>query len=154
VLASDIVFIGLRDGRAAELAASLRRCAARCTALLFAFEERLCDEEQEFMEGLGLRAKAATRVGELQADATAAATGAAAMATTAVAAERPQPHGPLEVTELRGAAVALTYEQSLKGAGGHPDTELWNPQLFWEPPPIRMFVLRARRPQWEGCGDR
>ena len=50
----------------------------------------------------------------------------------------------LAVKELRGSSVELLYEDSLakQGAGGHPDTDLFNPHLFWEPPPVRMFILK------------
>ena len=51
---------------------------------------------------------------------------------------------PLDVLEVKGAAVEVTQETALQGAGGHADTDLFNPALFWEPPPIRLFLLRAR----------
>lgn len=51
---------------------------------------------------------------------------------------------PLRVREVTGPAVSiLRPEDALQGAGGHPDTDLWTPSLFWEPPPIRLFVLCA-----------
>ena len=50
----------------------------------------------------------------------------------------------VDARELTGAAVAVTLETALVGAGGHADTDLWNPSLFWEAPPIRMFVLTER----------
>lgn len=87
-----------------------------CRSLIFVFEERLPDEEQEFMQELGL---GASSEGALNST--------------------------LSVEELKGEAVTIEYEQSLQGAGGHADTELWNPSLFWTPPPIRMFILRPRR---------
>lgn len=52
--------------------------------------------------------------------------------------------GPLLVEELKGKDVEVTFENRLQGAGGHADTDLWNPSLFWEPPPIRMFILRKK----------
>lgn len=51
---------------------------------------------------------------------------------------------PLRVCEVTGPAVVLRAEDALQGAGGHPDTDLWSPSLFWEPPPIRMFILSER----------
>lgn len=113
VIASDIVFIAIRDHREAELKATLIDMARRSHAVLFSFEERVIREEQDFMESLGL--------GATEADA-----------------------APLDVTELKGDAVKVEAETALKGAGGHADTDLWNPSLFWEPPPIRMFILRAK----------
>jgi predicted nicotinamide N-methyase len=56
VVASDIVFIAIRDKRTAQLQATLRALAGRCACLLFVFEERLPDEEQAFMQQLGLGA--------------------------------------------------------------------------------------------------
>jgi predicted nicotinamide N-methyase len=125
VLASDILFIALRDKRTAELAATLRQlllAANACPCVAFIFEERLPDEEEAFM-----RALAATDVEEDQR---------------------------LDVQEL--ALPPLAYEDSLQaaadaartsGPGGHPDTNLWTPRLFWEPPPVRLFALRRRKPR-------
>lgn len=61
----------------------------------------------------------------------------------------------LDVEELVGSAVAVTQETALQGAGGHADTELWNPSLFWEPPPIRFVILRqpAAAARGGGTGD-
>ena len=56
------------------------------------------------------------------------------------------PPPPFHVVELsKELSTTPSYEESLKSAGGHPDHELWNPTLFWEPPPVRMFVLRLAR---------
>ena len=141
-IASDIAFIALRDGREAALRDTLVAVAAHCryvgggflmvdsthppphshprthptarrSAVLFVFEERLCREEQAFMESLGLGCDSSG--GAL-----------------------------LEVEELKGADVEVEADTALVGAGGHADTDLWNPNLFWEPPPIRMFILRRR----------
>ena len=83
------------------------------------FEERLPDEEQALMSRLGLGGGAGGATG---------------------------PPPPLHVDELCGAAVRVDFEDSLQrlGAGGHADTDLFNPHLFWECPPVRLFVLRAR----------
>jgi len=115
VVGSDILYIALRDSRTAELAATVRSLAQVSSSILWVFEERLPAEEEAFM--------AALRCGG------------------GLGGGAPAP--PLAVRELTGDAVALTYEQSLKGAGGHADTELWNPHLWWEPPPIRMFVINS-----------
>lgn len=95
---------------------------APCSCIIMSFEERLPDEEQAILVRLGLGGGA---------------------------------HGggaggppPLHVEELQGAAVRVDFEDSLQrlGAGGHADTDLFNPHLFWECPPVRLFVLRARAP--------
>jgi hypothetical protein len=126
ILASDIVFIAIRDGITDKLAASLRELTQHCHRLLFVFEERLPDEEQEFMELLGLPRSSKPRSRR------------AATAPPPVAISEP---ATLQVLEITGDALVLTQEDALKGAGGHPDTELWMPSLFWEPPPIRLFIL-------------
>ena len=110
VFCSDILYIALRDKRTDELEATVREIAVRAAVIVFSFEERLPQEEQQFMLKLGLDD---------------------AMA-------------PLDVLEVKGAAVEVTQETALQGAGGHADTDLFNPALFWEPPPIRLFLLRAR----------
>ncbi|RYG51386.1 hypothetical protein EON66_10815 [archaeon] len=81
-----------------------------CRAIIFVFEERLCRQEEAYMQSLGLSGE-----------------------------------GPLLVEELKDKDVEVTFENRLQGAGGHADTDLWNPSLFWEPPPIRMFTLRSKR---------
>jgi predicted nicotinamide N-methyase len=116
IIASDIVFIALRDSREKELQATLRLLAPKCRALLFVFEERLMREEQEFMEQLGLGASEASLLANPDM---------------------------LRVEERKGEDVRVEQATALQGAGGHADTDLWNPGLFWEPPPIRMFVIRA-----------
>ena len=45
-------------------------------------------------------------------------------------------------------AAALREEECLAARGGcaangHARTHIWTPRLFWEPPPLRLFVLRA-----------
>ena len=50
----------------------------------------------------------------------------------------------LHVEEGPPRELALPYDESLQGAGGHPDSdELWHPSLFWSPPPVRLFVFRG-----------
>lgn len=93
----------------------------RC--IVMSFEERLPDEEQAFMVRLGLGRSAGA--GDSDRDSAA-----------------PLPP-PLLVEELGGDAVTVDFEDRLEGAGGHADTSLFNPYLFWECPPIRMFVIRA-----------
>jgi hypothetical protein len=111
-IASDIVFIALRDKREKELSATLRGLlsAGVCRRLVFGFEERLCDEEEAFVCALEAECSAW-----------------------------------MELTELRGGHVSYDFDEALQGAGGHPDTALWNPRLFWECPPMRIFVLRVRQ---------
>jgi len=94
-----------------------------------AFEERLPDEEQALMERLGL----APRGG-----------GGAPQPPDDEQRSGVAPPPPLLVHELTGDAVRVDFEDSLQrqGAGGHADTELFNPFLFWECPPVRLFVLR------------
>jgi hypothetical protein len=50
---------------------------------------------------------------------------------------------PVRVVEFVGEAVALDFVDSLaaRGAGGKADTSIWTPQLFWEPPPVRLFAI-------------
>jgi predicted nicotinamide N-methyase len=113
VVASDILFIALRDSRTAELTATLAGLTRVARGVLFAFEERLFRQEDAYMRALG--------------------------DTTVALADA------VVVEEVDKAHCAVEYEDSLakQGAGGHPDTDLWNPHLFWECPPVRMFIMRA-----------
>ena len=126
-LLSDILYIAIRDKREAELAHTIRALAPHCGALIMSLEERLPDEEQAFMERLGLAPPAARE-------------------RSGGAPEAPpdEGEGKLEVEELTGDAVHIEFEDSLKGAGGHADTDIFSPFLWWTPPPIRMWVIRAR----------
>jgi predicted nicotinamide N-methyase len=138
VLASDIVFIAIRDGITAKLAATIRDLVLNhCQRLLFVFEERLPDEEQEFMEELGLAPHPTAR--RRRHESAEEGVHVSGMSEESSAAKLM-----LDVREVTGDAVVLTQEEALKGAGGHADTDLWNPSLFWEPPPIRLFILSKR----------
>ena len=129
VCASDVLYIAIRDKRTAALRQTLVCLKERCRCMLFAFEERLVDEEQAFMEELGLEPRAAAASSE----------GAAASSERASVSSAPPP---FRVVELgRDLCTIPSYDDSLKGAGGLPDTDLWNPSLFWTAPPVRMFVL-------------
>jgi hypothetical protein len=130
-VASDILFIALRDGRTKELAYTLKNLLLKgvTKAILFAFEERLWREEDEWMRevmGLGFEPPSSP-------------SGSAATAE--------DDRHLFRVTELKGDDVTLTFEESLasKGAGA-PDSEIFNPFLFWECPPVRMFIITLRKP--------
>jgi hypothetical protein len=162
VVASDIAFIAVRDGRTVELKQTLTELLHRrvCRAILFGYEERLFREEEAMMRDLGLGyeppvpAAAAADAGATvdgtgdAADlSTAAASGPESASAAAVShAEAVAPASLLVVEELKGSAVDLEFEDSLakQGAGGHADTDLFNPYLFWTPPPVRLFILRLR----------
>jgi hypothetical protein len=118
-LCCDVLYIALRDGLARELSATLRRLVAGSAArggLLFAFEERLIDEEAAFMAALAEPLA--------PAPAGCAPEGAPALRV----AELPPPAG----------AAALTREEALLGCGGEGE-QLG--ALFWLPPPVRLFLL-------------
>ena len=104
-VACDILYIALRDGVAPLLADTLRQAVTLCGFVLFAFEERLPDEESAFMEELALT---------------------------------------VGVQEWGKGECVLSIDEAIEGTGGHASTELWNPRLFWEPPPLRVFTLKAR----------
>jgi len=153
-VASDIIFIALRDSRTRELRRTLAGLLLGdgtpplCRALLLAYEERLCRDEQAFMEGLGLGLALGEGASGREGDGD---TAPSSPDQGTAGRLRPEAEPPdlldtamLAVEELHGDAVALAYEHSLKGAGGHADTDLWSPSLFWEPPPVRLFILRAR----------
>lgn len=166
VVASDILFIALRDGRAPELRRTLVRLLRQrvCSAVLFGYEERLFREEDAWMKRLGLgvtwnndndSGRAAETVAAPDASAadggagSGAASSASASASASVAANDALDDDAfmLSVEELTGAATALEWEDSLAkaGAGGLGATEgadLFVPYLFWEPPPVRLFILR------------
>ena len=131
VLASDIVFIAIRDGLTGQLAKSIVELASRARSVLLVFEERLPDEEQDFLEALGFVPPPTVGRRRRGVD------------EPAIAAAAAGP--PLLVREVTGPAVVLSAEEALSGAGGHPDTDLWSPSLFWEPPPIRLFIISVRR---------
>lgn len=161
VVASDILFIALRDGRAPELRRTLVRLLRQrlCAAILFGYEERLFREEDAWMKALGLGAAWGSDAPAGGAAAAPAADGvaaggagssAAADATTLSASANDaldDDSFSLSVEELTGPATALEWEDSLAkaGAGGLGATEgadLFVPYLFWEPPPVRLFILR------------
>ena len=129
-LCVDVLYIALRDGLGRELSATLRWLVAGGAArggLLFAFEERLIDEEGAFMAAL--------------AEPLPPAAGLCA----------PGGAPPLRVTELPppAGACALTQEEALSGCGGGGgggggEEEEEGAQLgalFWQPPPVRLFLL-------------
>ncbi len=120
-VASDIVYIALRDGRAKELSTTLRALTRVCRCVLFAFEERLIREEEAFVEALASPGED----GE---------------------------GGAVDVFEIKGAPTVLSKEEALQGVGGHRDTEVGS--MFWEPPPIRMVVLRALSATTGGGGGK
>jgi hypothetical protein len=123
-LCSDVLYIALRDGLSRELSATLRWLVAGGAArggLLFAFEERLVDEEGAFMAALGEPLPPATG--------------------------RCAPGGapPLRVAELPppAGACALTQEEAARGCGCADDEGAQLGALFWQPPPVRLFLLTA-----------
>jgi hypothetical protein len=139
IVASDILYIALRDGFAGALAATLRAttAAARCP-VFFGFEERLIREETEFMDALSRPAAP-----EVAAAVAAAAAGCRPAAAAAAAA-------PLAVTELTGAVTVVAKADALVGAGGLRETAVGD--MFWEPPPVRLFILRAGAGAGAGAG--
>lgn len=123
-LCVDVLYIALRDGLARELSATLRWLVAGGAArggLLFAFEERLIDEEGAFMAALAEPLPPAPGL-------PCAAPGGAP---------------PLRVTELPppAGACALTQEEALRGCGGGEEEGEQLGALFWQPPPVRLFLL-------------
>lgn len=125
-LCSDVLYIALRDGLSRELSATLRWLVAGGVArggLLFGFEERLIREEGAFMAAL--------------ADPLAPAPAGCA----------PEGAPPLRVVELPPPAAgpaALTREEALLGGGGEGGEESEQlSALFWQPPPVRLFLLTA-----------
>jgi hypothetical protein len=155
----DIAFIAVRDGRTVELKQTLTELLRRrvCRAILFGYEERLFREEEAMMRDLGLGYEPPTPAAtapdvEATVDGTDGAAEQRAIAISGIEAaaashtEANAPAPPLIVEELKGSAVDLEFEDSLakQGAGGHADTDLFNPYLFWTPPPVRLFILRLR----------
>jgi hypothetical protein len=49
---SDVLFIALRDGLTAPLRSCLAQLVDCCRCVIFGFEERLIEEEEEFMQTL------------------------------------------------------------------------------------------------------
>lgn len=112
---SDVLYIALRDGLARELSHTLRALAG-CVlgGVLFGYEERLWREEGEFMASL----TAPLPPGGSEGD----ACGASALC----------------VEELSGTEVELQRCDAVGGEeGGLAD-------VFWQPPPFRVFILRRR----------
>jgi hypothetical protein len=119
-LCSDVLYIALRDGLARQLSCTLRHLAGQLSsggAVLFGFEERLLREEEEFMSALALPL---APVG--------GGSGAGAGSSEAF---------------WEGAAPALLVEElpSAETALRREDT-FGSPDIFWEPPHIRLFLLR------------
>ena len=114
-LCSDVLYIALRDGLARQLSCTLRHLARLLQggAILFGFEERLLREEEEFMQSLALPLPPLPCGG---------GAGSAFWEGAAPA---------LAVEELAPAEAALSKEEAI----GTPD-------IFWEPPHIRLFLLR------------
>lgn len=114
VLACDIVFCALRDGRSRELSWTLRRLLAAhaCTAIAFCWEERRIAEEDAFVRALALPLAGAG------------------------------PEAPaLSVEEVEGdEALVLPKVDRLLGAGGYGEEGLDG--LFYTPPPVRIALLR------------
>lgn len=107
------------------------------------FEERLPDEEQAMMARLGLgSARAPSPAAAAAIDAPSSSSESPVPASCDSQSDSPLPPS-LCVEELTGSAVTVDFEHRLEGAGGHADTSLFNPYLFWECPPVRMFVIRA-----------
>lgn len=159
VVASDILFIALRDGRAPELRRTLVRLLRQrlCSAVVFGYEERLFREEDAWMRALGLGtawgSTDACPAGDEGAAEGGAGSSASASASTSASASAAANDAldddafQLWVEELTGPATSLEWEDSLAkaGAGGLGATEgadLFVPYLFWEPPPVRLFILR------------
>ena len=122
-MCSDVLYIALRDGLAPQLSRTLRALAARAP-VFFAFEERLIAEETAFM--LALR-EAPPDGG----DGTGGGGGGAGGGAVDV--------GAISVEELPASAMRLEKSEALEREDGGEACS----DLFWEPPPLRAFILRA-----------
>jgi predicted nicotinamide N-methyase len=109
---SDVLYIALRDGLDTLLRKTLRQLSGTniCSRLLFAFEERLIHEEEEFMSTLG----GFDDVDGLN----------------------------VSVIEIENKYCKIEKEQALRNVGGLVREETLAADIFWEPPPVRMFVLK------------
>jgi len=144
VLASDILFIALRDGVTGSLASSLRSLAHTCGAVLMAWEERLPDQEQEWLQALqdGHACRGAndpqgvdgTRGVPLQK-----VEGGGACTSS-------PPLEPVVVKEFTGDMVTLQQAEAIDGVQGSLEDGTLVGDLFWEPPPIRMVLILPAPP--------
>lgn len=148
-IASDILYIALRDGYQTQLSQTIRDLCAVCKCVLFGFEEREVygpNNESDWMRGLEGPLEPH---GQASADADALTAQIAAVAPEGSRISRAlrsvRLEG-LEVLEIRGDACVISRDEALQGVGGFKDTEcgMGASDMFWEPPPIRMFVLRSK----------
>lgn len=142
---SDIIYIALRDGLARPLAITLAGLTQISDVVYFAFEERLIREETEFMEALtvegdrlknlsGRQVITEERKQEIESHVDKNCPTSCACALDAYAP------GGFQVQEIFGPDTVLKQEDALVGVAGVFDTIVGD--LFWEPPPIRIFVLK------------
>ena len=128
IIISDILYIAIRDKYIDELLYTLRECTKISKSILFGFEERLIPEETAFMNCLNLGYNYqdiwnSNSIEELS--------------------RQSPPYLPLSIIELTGDIINLQKEEALQGIGGFRDTEMGD--VFWEPPPIRMFIISAQK---------
>ena len=118
-LVCDVLYCAQRDGLARALRATLTRLLELQLArvIAFAYEERAGACEEEFVAALA-RGEPPAAGGE---------------ALPALAVE----HVPLAELQFKDSWAAQGVQ-----AGGHAQGELWTPWLFWEPPPVRLVLLR------------
>ena len=137
-LCSDVLYIALRDGLHRHLSVTLRaltRHLQKEGAILFGFEERLIREEGEFMHSLTLPLE--PWVGDSESPSGEEGVSVAVSGFAALGAL------PIKVVELPVGDTQLTREDTLqrKGVGEEGGEGAANLDIFWEPPPIRLFLL-------------
>jgi len=136
-LCSDVLYIALRDGLARHLSLTLRSLTKHVEgAVLFGFEERLLREEQEFMDSLRLPLEMIC--------------GGEGEETSSTFFSSPAP--PIVVVELPVKETRLMQDEALlRKPRVLPVTEddgstgASMADLFWEPPPIRLFLLYSQK---------
>lgn len=125
IIISDILYIAIRDKFIKELMYTLREITKICKTVLFGFEERLIPEETAFMNSLYLGYDYEDIWNKY---------------STVKELPLPSPYPSLSITELTGPITKLQKDEALQGVGGFRDTDMGD--MFWEPPPIRMFLIQ------------
>lgn len=151
-LCSDVLYIALRDGLSRHLSVTLRALTRHLReggSILFGFEERLIREEGEFMHSLTLPLE------PWEGGSGGTAPSGEGLGGVGVAGFAALGAPPLKVLELPVEDTRLTREDTLQrqGGGGAVEGEeggdgegeegAANLDIFWEPPPIRLFLLSA-----------